>query len=183
MIYGHPITRAELKALLAADRERLQRWRASGDGPVPDRAWLAVRLYRLACYHHGNGRRSLARLFWQANLVLTGADITPITLIGPGLVIPRPQGVTLFGVAGRNLTIMGMAVIGGGTSRQDIGAGPGRPLLGNDVTFDMGAMVLGPVRIGNRVHIGAGCTVMQDLADDDRVMAPAPIRQPRTGAS
>lgn len=174
MIYGRALSHSELKALLAADRQRFVAWRSENPWPISRKSWLAVWLFRWSFFYHGRGRRGLARFFWQVNLMLTGVDITPITDIGPGLLILRPKGVTLFGVAGSGLTVMGRSVIGGGGSRTDIGAGPGRPLIGDDVTLDFGSMVLGPVSVGNRVYVGAGCVVMKNVQADCKVTALAP---------
>lgn len=42
----------------------------------------------------------------------------------------------------------------------------GAPIIGDDVLIGAGAKIIGSVRIGNRVKIGAGCVVMQDIEDD-----------------
>jgi serine O-acetyltransferase len=40
------------------------------------------------------------------------------------------------------------------------------PIIGNDVTIYAGAKVLGPIRIGNRVTIGANAVVVKNVPDD-----------------
>lgn len=179
MILGRKFSRNDLHGLLAADYLGLVTYLGNEDPRRLIHAFRAVKLYRWAQFHYGQGRRGLGRLIWQANLTLTGADISPISDFGPGLVVPCPLGVTLFGVAGNNLTVHGQAVLGGGMSRRDIGAGPGRPLLGNDVVLGHGAMVLGPVLVGNSTEIGPGCVVMQDVAPYTTLRAPPPVKQAR----
>ena len=174
MILGRKLSRDEMQALLNADHARLLEFMGEVDPSRIRRAWLAVKLFRWSQYQYGLGRRSLGRLLWQINLTLTGADLNPISDFGPGLVLPSPLGVTLYGVAGCNLTAHAQTVLGGGRSRKDIGAGPGRPLLGNDVTLGHGAMVLGPVKVGDEVNIGPGCVVLDDVKKQTRLAVSLP---------
>jgi serine acetyltransferase len=68
---------------------------------------------------------------------------------------------------------MPCAGLGGEVGRYaDIGAGPGVPWLGDDVTLGPHAGVLGPVRIGDRVCIPAGLALTQDVEDDAMIEAP-----------
>jgi serine O-acetyltransferase len=109
----------------------------------------------------------LARLFWHLNLLLTGCDIAPLSNVGGGLVIHFPLAVALIGTVGSNCTIEGHGGIGGGTRRRhDAGAGPGLPVIGDDLLLSWGALVMGPIRVGNRVSIGHGAIVTTDLPDD-----------------
>ncbi|MCA1971274.1 MAG: hypothetical protein LDL44_00400 [Caenispirillum sp.] len=147
--------RARLLALLGEPEDRRQ-WLALHP------SWQAVWLYRWSHYQFVHGRRLLARLLWHVNLLLTGADISPLADFGPGLVIRCPLCVVLLGKAGANLTVHGHGGIGGGLSSEDIGAGPGLPVLGDDVTLQMRALILGPVRIGSGTCIGPGCVVTRD---------------------
>ena len=158
---------------LRADRNRLEEvYRARGL-PANDARWSpsfrCVALFRLSRYLFVNGRRLAARFVWQINMMLTGADISPICDLGDGLVVIHPVATTLAGSAGRRLTVEGHGGLGGGLALDDIGAGPGLPVLGDDVLLARGASVLGPVSIGSRVRIGPGCTVTRDLPDDTEV--------------
>lgn len=129
--------------------------------------YLCVLLYRVSHYLQRRGNIRLARLIWHANQIATGADIVPSARFGGGLVISRPVGISLVGVAGKNLTVMAQAGLGGEIGRlQDVGAGPGLPLLGDDVILEPSSGVLGPVRIGSRVRLAAGYIATRDIADD-----------------
>jgi serine O-acetyltransferase len=173
-------TFAETRQRLRQDRERLR--------PVLDRdparrgGWLffdpsyrAVFLHRWSRYFFCRGNRVLARFLWQFNLSLTGADLSPISDLGGGLVLVEPLACVLVGSAGRNLTIRAHASFGGGMSRDDIGAGPGLPVFGDDVEIDFGAVILGPVRIGDGTYIGPRCVVRNDV-DSASVVSPIPPR-------
>lgn len=159
---------------IRADYSRLSDWAADRESlysnPLFSLSFLSVFLYRISRYLYTRRLTLPARLIWQTNLFLTGADLNPISSTGPGLVIIHPPSVTLVGSAGRNLTIEGLGGLGGGMDLRDIGAGPGLPLLGDDVYLQRGAMVLGPVVIGNRVTVAAGCTVTRDIQPDHQVL-------------
>lgn len=45
----------------------------------------------------------------------------------------------------------------------------GKPIIGDDVSIYAGAVVAGPIKIGNNVKIGANCTVLQDIPDNSIV--------------
>jgi serine O-acetyltransferase len=117
--------------------------------------------------------RYAARFFWQLNLMITGADISAAANLGEGLLILSPPGTAIMGTAGRNLTVMPLGGLGGELGRyEDIGAGPGMPLLGDDVVLEPNSGVMGPVRIGSRVRIRATVAVTKDIPDDVLVMPP-----------
>jgi serine O-acetyltransferase len=138
-------------------------------------SYQAVFLYRWARYWFNRGNRLPARFLWHLNLVLTGADMPPVTRIGAGFVMDSPLGTTgLIGTAGRNLTVHAHVVVGGSMSRRDVGAGPGQALLGNDVELECGAIVMGPVMVGDGARIGPGAVVMRDVPAGGAVQAPAP---------
>src|SRR4029077_20112239 len=101
-------------------------------------------------------------------------DISPPAELGEGLVIMSPAGTAISGVADRNLTLMPCAGVGGEVGRwEDVGAGPGLPVLGSDVVLEPHCGVLGPIRVGHRVRLCAGVVVTRDVADDTMVEGPA----------
>lgn len=181
-----PLSIAETRARLRADHERLLAiLRASrpDDPPRSARfhpAYVCVALYRLSNHLFRAGHRRSARLLWHLNLVLTGADISEPADLGPGLVVMHPPGTAIMGTAGRNLTVMACAGIGGELGRrEDVGAGPGLAVLGDDVVLEPHSGVLGPVRIGHRVRVGAGIAIARDVPDDTCVEWPQPRYLPR----
>ncbi|HVZ19020.1 MAG TPA: hypothetical protein VG897_18025 [Terriglobales bacterium] len=163
---------------MRADRRRLQRL-LSSDGRVPrillHPSLICVVLYRISHQFSGAGHTLLARFIAHFNQFLTGADISPATDIDEGLVILTPPGTALFGKAGRNLTVMPCSGLGGEIGRvEDIGAGPGLPVLGDDVILEPHCGVLGPARVGSRVRICAGVLVTRDVPDDSVAEGPPP---------
>lgn len=178
-------TWSDLRQTLRADRARLKQYFEDEVGREVrigflHQAMLCVRLHRYAHYFDSRGHRYIARFFWQLNCLLTGADISPPSELGPGLVIPSPAAVAISGKVGRNLTIKALSGIGAEVGRrEDIGAGPGLPVIGDDVTIEVQSGILGPVRVGNRVTIGPAAHVVSDVPEGSIVQGVRPhvIRQ------
>ncbi len=167
------LTYGETRRRMAEDRrvlaQCLQDRGAELGWPWGSPSYVCVALYRLARYCFVRGWTLRARCLWQINLFLTGADISPLSDLGEGLLVVHPVAVTIVGRAGRGLIVEGFGGMGGGMAMDDIGAGPGLPVLGQDVELARGAMVLGPVAVGDRVRVGPGCTVTRDIPDDTEV--------------
>jgi serine O-acetyltransferase len=141
-------------------------------------SYQAAWLHRWSHYFFCRGNRQLARLLWHLNLWLTGADISPISDIGGGLLLLYPLCVILVGKIGRNFTAYGQVGVGGGMSSADIGAGPGLPVLGDNVTLDFGALVLGPVHVHDNARVGGRCVVTGDVPEGATVEGRKPrLRQ------
>jgi serine O-acetyltransferase len=180
------LTWKQTRSRLRADRARLlARLEASGAGrPTLLRlhpSFVCVRLYRISNHFFRGGHRHLARLAWHLNVLLTGADISPPSDLGEGLDVVSPVGIAIMGKAGRNLTVGPMAGMGGEVGRrEDVGAGPGLPVLGDDVVLEHHAGVLGPIRIGDRARIGAGALALKDVAADTLLRGPEPRFRGRT---
>jgi serine O-acetyltransferase len=144
------ITWKETLRRLARDRDRISGMLdAKFDAPprllALQPSYLCVLLHRMAHYFWCRGNGKLARAFTQANSLFTGADIHPHCDFGWGVLIPHPVALTASGNAGENCTLMPLSGIGILPRDKDIGAGPGLPILGDDVWLGAGCGVLGPV--------------------------------------
>jgi FkbM family methyltransferase len=164
---------------LRADRRRLVALMTHHGNKPPalffHPSFLCVLLYRISNHFFRAGHRHLARCFWHLNTLLTGADISEPADLGEGLVIVSPAGTAIMAKAGRNLTVMPCAGLGSELGRrEDIGAGPGMPVLGDDVLLEPHCGVLGPVRVGHRVRVPAGMVLTKDVADDTSLQGPQP---------
>jgi serine acetyltransferase len=173
-----PLTWKMTKSRLHEDKRRLVQMLAY---EPPNRSiylhpsLICVVLYRVSHSFHRRGRTLLARLIAHLNEVLTGADISPAAELDGGLVILSPPGTAIFGKAGRNLTVMPCSGLGGEIGRhEDVGAGPGLPVVGDDVVLEPHCGVLGPVRVGSRVRVRAGVMVTRDIPDDYVAEGPPP---------
>jgi serine O-acetyltransferase len=130
----------------------------------------AVALWRLGNALHERGLRPLSRLTYFANIVLFGADLPAGAVVGPGLVMPHPNGVAMASdvVIGERCRVMrGVGVGGSGKEGRS-----GHPVIGDHVWLLDRAAVFGPVRIGDRVVIGASTIVTRDIPSEMLVLLP-----------
>jgi serine O-acetyltransferase len=160
------------------DYDRLCEQRARQAPFVTGGAWLSasflcVLLYRLSNHFYRARHHWISRALWHLNVLLTGADISDPADLGAGLVVLHPPGTSIMGTAGRNLLVAACCGIGGEVGRHTTVAGwPGVPLIGDDVVLEPHSGIIGPVRIGDRVRVGAGTIVCRDVPDDTLVESP-----------
>ncbi len=105
----------------------------------------------------------IARYIQRIYMVRFGFEVSPETIIGPGLYIGHIGGITIsrFAKIGRNCNISQGVTIGA-TQRGDKA---GAPTIGDNVYIGPGARVIGAIVIGNNVAIGANAVVSKDLPD------------------
>jgi serine acetyltransferase len=117
--------------------------------------------YRVSHWLHINRARVPAMAVAWLCQALTGCEIRPGAVIGPGFVVVHPTGHVIGGglIAGRNLTLWARCGTGTTTSKGFSGS----PRLGDRVHLGMGAIVMGPRVIGDDVVVGAGVTVTSDV--------------------
>ena len=112
--------------------------------------------------------------------ILTGIELPCEVEIGEGFVIDHFGGIVISGYAkfGANCRIRNGVVVGLKNVDEPIA-----PVIGDNVDIGSGAKVLGPIRIGNNVRIGANAVVLCDVPDDHvAVGVPAVIKPIRTRA-
>jgi len=122
-----------------------------------------VTLLRCAQVAHFRGFYRLAKLFSLLNFILFNLEVPARLQIGPGIVIPHPQGIVLGACSiGSNATIFHQVTLGGKIA--DFVFDPNkRPRVGNNVTISVGAKVLGPLELGDGCIIGANAVVLSDV--------------------
>ncbi len=110
----------------------------------------------------------LARLVSQLARFLTGIEIHPGATIGERLFIDHGLGVVIGETAevGDDVLLY-QGVTLGGTGNQ---RGKRHPTLGNRVVVGTGASVLGSIRLGDDVKVGAGSVVVHSVADGATVV-------------
>lgn len=75
-------------------------------------------------------------------------------------------------VIGKNCVIFHHVTIGSNTLQDS--KGQGAPIIGDNCYIGVGAKIIGNIRIGNNVRIGANCVVTQDIPEDHTVVLPLP---------
>jgi serine O-acetyltransferase len=101
------------------------------------------------------------RLLWLYYSSKYLIDISPTTNIGKGLYLGHAMGIVIAEQAtlGNNCNISQFVTIG----VKNRGAYKGYPIIGNDVYIGPGAKIIGSVRVGDDVAIGANCVVTKDV--------------------
>jgi serine O-acetyltransferase len=130
-------------------------------------------------------RKLLARSCSALTEVLTGVDIHPAAVLGPGLFIDHATGVVIGETAevGADVTIYHGVTLGGNSLER----GKRHPTVGDRVTIGAGAKVLGPITIGHDSRIGANAVVVKPVPPDSVVVGvPGQVihrRQPRAATA
>jgi serine O-acetyltransferase len=128
----------------------------------------AVLLHRLAHKLYAAGFPVAARLISQLGRSLTGIEIHPGASIGRRFFIDHGMGVVIGETAeiGDDVLVY-QGVTLGGTGKEK---GKRHPTIGNHVVIGTGAKVLGNIRIGDYVKIGAGSVVIHPVPDHSTVV-------------
>jgi serine O-acetyltransferase len=127
----------------------------------------AALLFRL---NAGASRRT--SWFWQSVLLaLHSCEVMRGATIGPSLRLPHPYGIGIGNrvVIGRNVTLAHNVTLGADR------AWSGQPHIGDEVTVHPGAVIAGPITIGEGAVIGANSVVLEDV-EPGGLAAPARTR-------
>lgn len=133
-------------------------------GVLVDTGFRAVIYYRIARWLLKKNIPYLPALVTSHAISKTGAEIRPSAEIGPGLVIKHSVGVVIGGgvILGKCCTILQNVTLGEKYS-QDVDHGHDYPVVGDNVTFGAGAVVIGALRIGHHAFVGANAVVLKDV--------------------
>ncbi|OBI47024.1 serine O-acetyltransferase [Mycobacterium colombiense] len=114
------------------------------------------------------GARLIARITAEITRILTGVEIHPGAVLGPGLFIDHATGVVIGETAevGEDVTLYHGVTLGG--SGRD--TGKRHPTIGDRVTIGAGAKVLGAIKIGDDSRIGANAVVVKEVPSSSVVV-------------
>lgn len=143
--------------------------------------WAMV-VYRFGRWRYGV-RPALARklfsliyhVLYKIVQIITGIELPCEAVVGRNFVIDHFGGIIISGYAkfGDNCRIRNGVVVGLRRIEDKLA-----PIIGNNVDIGSGAKLLGPIRIGNNVLIGANAVVMCDVPDNCiAVGVPAVVKQ------
>jgi serine O-acetyltransferase len=146
VVYELPATRGALLRMLVNDGSAAQ---------------LLFRAMSFCQTHH---LKFLAAILYRLNALFTNCTIGRNADIGPGFVILHSPGVVINTNvrAGRNLVIYHGVTLGAERNRS--------PVLGDNVYIGAGAKVIGGVKVGSDVRIGANAVVTKDVPDGATVV-------------
>jgi len=128
----------------------------------------AVAMYRESHELWLRGEYNKARALNYESHKITGADIHPAAVIGRDFFIDHATGVVIgeTSVIGDHVSIYQGVTLGGVSSEK----GKRHPTVGDRVVIGANATILGNIRIGNNVRVGAGSVVLDDVPDDSTVV-------------
>jgi serine O-acetyltransferase len=118
----------------------------------------------------------LYRIWYKLIQIVTGIELPCEVEIGDNFVIDHFGGIVISGYAkfGDNCRIRTGVVVGLQRVEE-----PGAPVIGNDVDIGVGAKILGHIKIGNHVVIGANAVVIRDVPDNSIAVGVPAVIKPR----
>src|ERR1700722_5450964 len=151
------------------------------DGKWGAQGFWALTVYRFGRWRYGVRPLILRKLFsliykiaFKFIQIVTGIELPCEAQIGRNFVIDHFGGIIISGYAkfGDNCRIRNGVVVG----LRRVGENYA-PVIGNNVDIGAGAKLLGPIRIGDNVLIGANAVVLCDVPDNSlAVGVPAVVR-------
>ncbi|MCM8767548.1 MAG: serine O-acetyltransferase [Candidatus Omnitrophica bacterium] len=138
----------------------------------------AIWLHRIAHFFWKKGEKTLARIISHINRFLTGIEIHPGAKIGDRFFIDHGMGVVIGETAeiGNDVLIYQGVVLGGTSFKKE----KRHPTIGNNVVIGAGAILLGPIKVGDGAKIGAGSVVIKDVPEGTTVVGvPARVVEKR----
>lgn len=141
----------------------------------------ALWMHRIAHSLWRRGLITIPRMLSHFNRFITGIEIHPGAKIAKGVFIDHGMGVVIGETAevGEGCLIYKGVVLGGTSLERK----KRHPNLGRNVVVGSNACILGPVKIGDGVRIGAGSVVINDVPDKATVVGvPGKIVPPKNGS-
>jgi len=129
----------------------------------------AILIHRLTHWLWNLGIPFLPRFISQISRFLTGIEIHPGARIGKGFFIDHGMGVVIGETSeiGNNCVMFHNVTLGGTGKHK----GKRHPTLGRNVMIGTGAILLGPIKVGDNTRIGANTFIfMRDVPDNCTVV-------------
>jgi serine O-acetyltransferase len=124
----------------------------------------AIWIHRLAHWFWGAGWLLTGRWVSHVGRFLTGIEIHPAAVLGPGLFIDHGMGIVIGETAeiGENVSILQGVTLGGTSAKRE----KRHPTIGDNVMIGAGAAVIGGFKIGAGSRIGAGSVVVREVPEN-----------------
>jgi serine O-acetyltransferase len=134
----------------------------------------AVLLYRLGHLARLRlpllGRLVAGFLFWLGRHWY-GCSIAGTARLHGGLILPHPQGIVIGGgvIVGPRSWIFQNVTLGGAPEKAGV------PRIGSDARIYAGAVISGPVTLGDHVRVGANVVVWRDVPSESVLLPAQPV--------
>jgi serine O-acetyltransferase len=124
----------------------------------------AIWIHRLAHTLWRGGWHLAARLVSHVGRFVTGIEVHPAAVLGPGLFIDHGMGIVIGETAevGRDVSILQGVTLGGTSLKRE----KRHPTIGDNVMIGAGAKVIGGFTIGAGSRIGAGSVVVREVPEN-----------------
>lgn len=139
-----------------------------------ENGYQAVVLHRIAHWFRSRGIPLVGPFFHRLSIFLTGVDIAPAAVIGPGFRISHGVGLVIGAHArvGKNCLLMHGVTLGAPT----VDRITAMPTLGDDIIVGAGACIIGEVHVGDQVLVGVNAVVTQDVPAQHRVLPSGDVK-------
>jgi len=128
----------------------------------------ALWIYYFSNFIWSKDLKTLARFISHLGRFLTGIEIHPGAKIGRRFFIDHGMGVVIGETSEiGNDVLVYQGVVLGGVSQEKTKR---HPTIGNKAVIGAGATLLGPIKVGSGVRIGAGSVVIKDVPDNATVV-------------
>lgn len=121
---------------------------------------MLIHFYRFNNWLYRHHIPFLPRFLWKLQYLLFNCSVPGSCEIGKGTKFGY-GGIAVViharAVIGKNCMIGQCVTIGGKSGWHEV------PVIGDNVIINAGARIIGPVRIGDNVEIGANCVVVKDV--------------------
>lgn len=122
---------------------------------------IIIKIYRAERWCWTHHMRILAKIIWRLMQIMFACYIPPSAVLGDGVKIGHGLGIV----------IHHNAEIGDGTViYQNVTIGVKGPKIGKNCILGTGCVILGDIRIGDNVKIGANAVVLEDIPDNCTVV-------------
>ena len=141
----------------------VQDWAANAGYPDSRLILVAFRFTQWARARWGPLGRVVVAVYWLVSARVIGIELLPSTRIGPGLQLPHPNGIVVNPTVriGANCLLRHQVTIGNSTLRD--GTELGIPVIGDNVEFGAGAVVVGGIHVGDHARVAALSLVTRDV--------------------
>ena len=128
----------------------------------------AVVLFRLAKFFQSIGLALLGYIVLDINKFLNGCVLGLNTDFDEGFVLMHPVGVVINGAVkgGKNIVLQSSVVIGAAHNGPDVAV----PTFADNISIGSGAKILGGIKIGRDVKIGANAVVVKEVPNGATVV-------------
>lgn len=135
--------------------------------------------YRLNNWLWYKGFKIIAFLRYQRHKRKYNCDISPMAIIGKGLRVVHASDIVIGPSAKIGVDCVFFNGITLGNRKRADSIGDGMPELGKEVLVGTGAKLLGPIKIGDKVRIGANAVVLSSFDHGTIAGAPAVRKEPK----